>query len=162
MVRRAASKELGNMVLKICHTMGLSSVTTNGILSTTFLSLYEELAGSDQPDSVRLHTTENCIAFGKGVTYILSSQSSQQQEASDHDSLSLQAASVLVKKIVPLLAATIEDRSWRVRWTAASKFADVIDAYKELEGTMDALIPAYERLLQDPEAEVKTAASQAR
>ena len=58
-----------------------------------------------------------------------------------------------------LVVATIDDRSWRVRWTAASRFADVVRAFSPLEGTMDALVPAYEKLLQDPEAEVRTAAT---
>jgi serine/threonine-protein phosphatase 2A regulatory subunit A len=65
----------------------------------------------------------------------------------------------LVQRLLPLIVATIDDRSWRVRWTAASKFADVIDAYQNIPNTMDALVPAYEKLLQDPEAEVRTAAT---
>jgi len=55
--------------------------------------------------------------------------------------------------------ATIDDRSWRVRWTAAAKFADVVRAFDQLPDTMDSLVPAYEKLLQDPEAEVRTAAT---
>ena len=65
----------------------------------------------------------------------------------------------LVSHLLPLIVATIDDRSWRVRWTAASKFADIISAYGKLPGVMDSLIPAYEKLLQDPEAEVRTAAT---
>lgn len=67
--------------------------------------------------------------------------------------------SALIKRLLPLIVATIDDRSWRVRWTAASKFADVITAYNTLPNVMDFLIPAYEKLLQDPEAEVRTAAT---
>jgi serine/threonine-protein phosphatase 2A regulatory subunit A len=65
----------------------------------------------------------------------------------------------LVTRLLPLIVATIDDRSWRVRWTAAAKFADVIGAYNDLPNVMDALVPAYEKLLQDPEAEVRTAAT---
>jgi serine/threonine-protein phosphatase 2A regulatory subunit A len=65
----------------------------------------------------------------------------------------------LIQKLLPLIVATIDDRSWRVRWTAAAKFANVIKAYNPIPGAMDALIPAYEKLLQDPEAEVRTAAT---
>ena len=65
----------------------------------------------------------------------------------------------LIQRLLPLIVATIDDRSWRVRWTAAAKFADVIRAYNLLPGVMDSLIPAYEKLLQDPEAEVRTAAT---
>jgi serine/threonine-protein phosphatase 2A regulatory subunit A len=66
---------------------------------------------------------------------------------------------LLIKRLLPLIVATIDDRSWRVRWTAAAKFADVIAAYDQLPDAMDALVPAYEKLLQDPEAEVRTAAT---
>lgn len=65
----------------------------------------------------------------------------------------------LIIRLLPLIVATIDDRSWRVRWTAAAKFADVISAYDPLPNVMDSLIPAYEKLLQDPEAEVRTAAT---
>jgi HEAT repeat. len=151
-VRRAAAQNLGTMLLKIVQVRGGQSVGPDGMLSTTFIPLYEELASSEQPDSVRLHTTENCISFGKGMTFL--------HQAKLKDALSIEAANVLLKKIVPLIAATIEDRSWRVRWTAASKFSNVIHAFKDLDDTfsMDILISAYEKLLQDPEAEVKTAA----
>lgn len=151
-VRRAAAQNLGTMLLKIVQVRGGQSVGPDGMLSTTFIPLYEELASSEQPDSVRLHTTENCIAFGKGMTFL--------HQAKLKDALRIEAANVLLKKIVPLIAATIEDRSWRVRWTAASKFSNVIHAFKDLDDnfSMDILISAYEKLLQDPEAEVKTAA----
>jgi serine/threonine-protein phosphatase 2A regulatory subunit A len=70
-----------------------------------------------------------------------------------------EAELALVKRLLPLIMATIDDRSWRVRWTAAAKFADVISAYDQLPDAMDSLVPAYEKLLQDPEAEVRTAAT---
>ena len=156
MVRRAAAQNLGKMVESICKIMGVKCTGPDGILTTTFLPLYEELSSGNQPDSVRLHTTENCIAFGRGMTVVYG-----RETMTEKDGLGIEAAHVLVKKIVPLITATIEDRSWRVRWTAASKFAEVIAAFEGLEGTMamDALVPAYEKLLQDPEAEVKTAAT---
>ena len=65
----------------------------------------------------------------------------------------------LIKRLLPLVVATIDDRSWRVRWTAAAKFADVISSFHQLPDAMDSLVPAYEKLLQDPEAEVRTAAT---
>mmetsp|Transcript_15627 Transcript_15627/g.29478 ORF Transcript_15627/g.29478 Transcript_15627/m.29478 type:complete len:669 (+) Transcript_15627:150-2156(+) len=152
MVRRAAAQNLGVMVLNIVQVRGVQSVGPGGMLSTTFIPLYEALASNEQPDSVRLHTTENCIAFGKGMSFL--------KQEKLKDTLSIEAANLLLKKIVPLIAATIEDRSWRVRWTAASKFANVINAFKDVDDdfTIDLLISSYEKLLQDPEAEVKTAA----
>lgn len=96
---------------------------------------------------MRLQTTENCVAFGRVMTSLQSSSGLKDSDIA------------LIKRVLPLIVATIDDRSWRVRWTAAAKFADVISAYDPLPNAMDALVPAYEKLLQDPEAEVRTAAT---
>ena len=146
MVRRMAAENLGRMVTNVVEAKGKHCVGPDGMLTTTFLPLYEELASNEQPDSVRLHTATNCVAFGRGISNV--------QTLKGRDELSVAAAAVLVKRIVPLIVATIDDRSWRVRWTAASKFADVVSAFEKLPGAIDYMIPAYEKLLQDPEAEV--------
>lgn len=96
---------------------------------------------------MRLQTTENCVVFGQVMNSLAKEEPLVEEESS------------LVRRILPLVMATIDDRSWRVRWTAAAKFADVISAYNQLPGTMESLVPAYEKLLQDPEAEVRTAAT---
>mmetsp|Transcript_26483 Transcript_26483/g.57092 ORF Transcript_26483/g.57092 Transcript_26483/m.57092 type:complete len:693 (+) Transcript_26483:113-2191(+) len=158
MVRRIASRNLGPLVETVVETMGPASLLAGeegGVVSTTLLDLYESLAGGDQPDSVRLHTTQNCVSFGKAMTQIKEKASSV---SSDLQTIFF-GIDALVKRILPLIVATIDDRSWRVRWTAASKFALVVQAFSTLDGTMDALVPAYEKLLQDPEAEVRTAAT---
>ena len=107
-----------------------------------------------QQDSVRLQTTENCVSFGREMGKLVTDAGATGKSSSltDHEES-------LIKRLLPLIVATIDDRSWRVRWTAAAKFADVIKAYNPIPGAMDALIPAYEKLLQDPEAEVRTAAT---
>ena len=101
-----------------------------------------------------MQTTENCVAFGRemGKLVLDGDTTSQSPSLSEHEQ-------TLIKRLLPLIAATIDDRSWRVRWTAAAKFADVIKAYNPIPGAMDTLIPSYEKLLQDPEAEVRTAAT---
>jgi serine/threonine-protein phosphatase 2A regulatory subunit A len=101
-------------------------------------------------DSVRLQTTENCVSFGRVIGELVTSE---MEEPLTENELAL------IQRLLPLIVATIDDRSWRVRWTAAAKFANVIKAYNPIPGAMDALIPAYEKLLQDPEAEVRTAAT---
>mmetsp|Transcript_11423 Transcript_11423/g.12707 ORF Transcript_11423/g.12707 Transcript_11423/m.12707 type:complete len:607 (-) Transcript_11423:318-2138(-) len=151
MVRRVAAHYLGQMVTNIVDVQAEHCVGPDGMLTTTFMSLFEELASNEQPDSVRLHTAQNCVAFGKGMSKV--------HALKGRDNLNVAAADVLIKRIVPLVVATIDDRSWRVRWTAASKFAEVVAAFEKLPGTMDTLIPAYEKLLQDPEAEVRTSAT---
>lgn len=95
-----------------------------------------------------MQTTENCVIFGQVVGSLASTQGPLTGPEM-----------ALVKRLLPLILATIDDRSWRVRWTAAAKFADVISAYNPIPELQDALIPAYEKLLQDPEAEVRTAAT---
>jgi len=94
-----------------------------------------------------LQTTENCVAIGKTLSTVTKGSPLSLFEQG------------LVQRILPLIVATIDDRSWRVRWTAASKFANVITAFDPIPDVMDSLIPAYEKLLQDPEAEVRTAAT---
>jgi serine/threonine-protein phosphatase 2A regulatory subunit A len=94
-----------------------------------------------------LHTTDNCVIFGQIMSAITN------QGPLEPDELAL------ISRVMPLIMATIDDRSWRVRWTAAAKFNNVIAAYDRLPGTMESLVPAYEKLLQDPEAEVRTAAT---
>lgn len=149
MVRRVASQHLGDLLLAVVEEGEEGTVGADGPLQATFLPLFEELAANSQPDSVRLQTTENCIAFGKGMG-ILSEKALAGAESESE---------ALLGRILPLIVATIDDRSWRVRWTAASKFADVVGAFSDLPNAMDSLVPAYEKLLQDPEAEVRTAAT---
>jgi len=159
MVRRIASKNLGTLFYTVVDTLGAAVFfdKSNANYSLTLLDLYELLAGGDQPDSVRLHTTENCVCFGRAMALMLEQSSSSSTSLEKEEIMS--RIDALVKRILPLIAATIDDRSWRVRWTAASKFADVVHAFKTLHGAMDALVPNYEKLLQDPEAEVRTAAT---
>ena len=94
-----------------------------------------------------MQISENCVALGRAVTSL------------QGDEASISGTSILIERVLPLVVSTIDDRSWRVRWTAASKFNDVVGAFSPLPGAMDILVPAYEKLLQDPEAEVRTAAA---
>lgn len=91
-----------------------------------------------------MQTTGNCVAFGRGIGEVVK------------DGKYTEAEMALVNRVLPLIVATIDDRSWRVRWTAASKFADVIAAFDSVPDAMDSLVPSYEKLLQDPEAEVSS------
>jgi serine/threonine-protein phosphatase 2A regulatory subunit A len=150
MVRRVAAQHLGAMMENVFKAVGRKSLEEEGIVTKLLIPLYEELASNEQPDSVRLKTTENCVSFGKVVGELVTSET---EGPLTENELSL------VQRLLPLIVATIDDRSWRVRWTAASKFSNVIKGYNPIPGAMDALIPAYEKLLQDPEAEVRTAAT---
>lgn len=147
MVRRVAAQYLGIMVQNVAKVQGRATLEPDGKLVQLLMPLYEVFSSNEQPDSVRLQTTENCVAFGKMMGTLA------------EEGPLLETEIQLLKRILPLIVATIDDRSWRVRWTAAAKFADVIKAYDQLPDAMDSLVPAYEKLLQDPEAEVRTAAT---
>ena len=138
MVRRVAAQHLGTLLTNLIQSIGAEAIAQGGVVESTVIPLYEELASNDQ-DSVRLQTAENCVAFGKAIGTLGSNASDNTEDSN-----------TLVKRILPLVIATIDDRSWRVRWTAASKFADVVAAFSDLTGTVDSLITAYEKLLQDP------------
>lgn len=160
MVRRIASRNLGSLLHTVVVSIGPSSLSEGGLVWDILLNLYESLAGGDQPDSVRLHTTHNCVILGQTMTLIKEQVLSSSSTSSSHEGgEALLRINMIVKRVLPLIVATIDDRSWRVRWTAASKFASVVQAFSTLDGTMDALVSAYEKLLQDPEAEVRTAAT---
>lgn len=149
MVRRVAAQYLGKLVQQVVTTDGRDVLRPGGVIPETLLPLYEVFAGPEQPDSVRLQTAENCVAFGS----VLSGFVEGGTETLHPHELSL------LQRILPLVVSTIDDRSWRVRWTAAARFAAVVSAYDHLPDAIDSLIPAYEKLLQDPEAEVRTAAT---
>ena len=147
MVRRVAAQYLGVMLQNVVEANGRAALQEDGVVVQVLLPLYEEFASSEQPDSVRLQTAENCVAFGQVMSGWARNGPLQDFEVS------------LLQRVLPLIVATIDDRSWRVRWTAAAKFAAVITSYDVLPDAMDLLIPSYEKLLQDPEAEVRTAAT---
>mmetsp|Transcript_12682 Transcript_12682/g.19642 ORF Transcript_12682/g.19642 Transcript_12682/m.19642 type:complete len:662 (-) Transcript_12682:352-2337(-) len=144
MVRRVAAQQLGNILKAVLKAKGRMCFTADGDVSKIIIPLYEFLATTEQPDSVRLQTTQNCVSFGQVLSEVGPNWTESELK--------------LVDRLMPLIVATIDDRSWRVRWTAASKFADVIEAFGPLPKAEE-LIPAYEKLLQDPEAEVRTAAT---
>lgn len=149
MVRRVAAQYLGQMIRNVVKVHGRDdALKSDGIIPAQLVPLYEQLASNEQPDSVRLQTSENCVALGEVMSSV-----------SKDDPPLRESEIQLLQRVLPLIVATIDDRSWRVRWTAAAKFASVIQAYDMLPDAMDALVPAYEKLLQDPEAEVRTAAT---
>ena len=148
MVRRVAAQYLGQMVRNVVKVHGREALSEGGVIFSLVLPLYEQLASNDQPDSVRLQTSENCVALGQVMS-----------DLSEDEPPLRESELQILQRILPLIVATIDDRSWRVRWTAAAKFASVIRAYDPLPDAMDSLVPAYEKLLQDPEAEVRTAAT---
>jgi len=163
MVRRIASQYFRVLLSNVVSTTGVSCTGKDGIINTKFMPLYEELADNCQPDSVRLQTTENGVAFGQVMSNLTFNNDMIKLEGRlnkiTNDKLVLSMEDFLLNKILPLILSTIDDKSWRVRWITACKFADVVNVFGKIENAMDFLISSYEKLLQDPEAEVRTAAA---
>jgi serine/threonine-protein phosphatase 2A regulatory subunit A len=102
---------------------------------STLMQPFKALA-LDSHDSVRLHAVPLCIDFGS----ILDSTS---------------RAAVLF----PIVKSLCSDDCWRVRYMAADKFRELCDAVSSVPDSMSVLIDCYVSMLQDTEAEVRTAAA---
>ncbi|ELW64244.1 Serine/threonine-protein phosphatase 2A 65 kDa regulatory subunit A beta isoform [Tupaia chinensis] len=96
--------------------------------------LFTNLA-SDEQDSVRLLAVEACVSIAQ--------------------LLSQDDLEVLV---MPTLRQAAEDKSWRVRYMVADKFSELQKAVGS-KITLNDLIPAFQNLLKDCEAEVRAAAA---
>lgn len=60
--------------------------------------------------------------------------------------------------VLPIVRASVEDRSWRVRFNVGREFHQLAEAMGE-KITGEELLPAFCNLLQDAEAEVRTVAA---
>lgn len=96
--------------------------------------LWTQLALDDQ-DSVRLLAVEACCVVANLLT---------------QDDIE--------KYVVSLLRSTAEDKSWRVRYMVADRFTDLQNAVGP-QITLTYLVPSFQALLKDPEAEVRAAAA---
>jgi len=173
-VRRMACQHLGTVfeqALPIFYNESSGSTTNNNttIVSNLLLPIYREISTSDQ-DSIRICIAENCISFAKAIGIHQHRLPTTYKEQ-------------LLTIILPILITTVDDRSWRVRWKTASKFHEVALVFTPIvtqknsstSGTgtgndssninksshlfLVDLYQSYERLLQDPEAEVRTSAT---
>ena len=86
-------------------------------------------------DSVRLLAVEACVS----ISSLLQTEDVEQL-------------------VMPTLRQCAEDKSWRVRYMVADKFTDLQKAVGP-EITKTDLVPAFQSLLKDCEAEVRAAAS---
>lgn len=141
MVRRVAALHLAPFVRIIppfspsTPSSPRSSPSSPSSCPHPLLPAFRSLAADDH-DNVRLQTIGNCVAFAEA----------------------LPTEEARVEHALPLTLAAAADRAWRVRWSVASKFEHVCQAFGP-SVTASSLCPSFERLLQDPEAEVRTAAA---
>uniref|UniRef100_A0A8C9NVC8 Protein phosphatase 2 scaffold subunit Abeta n=1 Tax=Spermophilus dauricus TaxID=99837 RepID=A0A8C9NVC8_SPEDA len=103
-------------------------------VKTEIVPLFTNLA-SDEQDSVRLLAVEACVS----IAQLLSQD--------DLEAL-----------VMPTLRQAAEDKSWRVRYMVADKFSELQKAVGP-KITLNDLIPAFQNLLKDCEAEVRAAAA---
>jgi len=99
-----------------------------------FLGVFKALA-DDQQDSVRIQVVPNCVYLAQVVPR-------DQQLAI----------------VLPAVLSIAADKSWRVRWSLATQFPDICVAFGE-QTTNDHLSVAFEALLNDAEAEVRSASA---
>lgn len=128
MVRRAAAHNLGNF----SKVVGANS--DKKLLVDDIMPLLNKLALDDQ-DSVRLLAIENCAAMCGLLT---------EEENAEF--------------VLPIVRASVEDRSWRVRFNVAKEFHALAKAMGAQITETD-LLPSFCNLLQDAEAEVRTVAA---
>lgn len=131
MVRRAAASNLKNII-------PLLSAET---ISTVVIDLYKFLA-SDNQDSVRLHVIE--VAAALAASFVKNKSSEQSKELS-------------ISIVKPVLIATSQDASWRVRYMVADCFVTLSKSLSE--DTVKEVLPVFVKLLSDSEQEVRTAAA---
>uniref|UniRef100_A0A2K6G3D1 Protein phosphatase 2 scaffold subunit Abeta n=1 Tax=Propithecus coquereli TaxID=379532 RepID=A0A2K6G3D1_PROCO len=103
-------------------------------VKSEIVPLFTNLA-SDEQDSVRLLAVEACVS----IAQLLSQD--------DLEAL-----------VMPRLRQAAEDKSWRVRYMVADKFSELQKAVGP-KITLNDLIPAFQNLLKDCEAEVRAAAA---
>jgi serine/threonine-protein phosphatase 2A regulatory subunit A len=144
MVRRAAYTVLP-MFLKALPQPHLPHLTE------TLLPLFTSLAVDGQ-DSVRLITPDTTVKLVELL----------EAELQDKPA-SLEASTVVTQRLVPTFLSAASDMSWRVRWSCAENFSQLLKAIQPLElaptdSLYTSLLAAYTALLRDPEPEVRSSA----
>merc|ERR1712226_962774 len=103
-------------------------------LKSDLIPMFVNLA-QDEQDSVRLLAVEACVS----ISGLLQTEDVEQL-------------------VMPTLRQCAEDKSWRVRYMVADKFTELQKAVGP-EITKTDLVPAFQNLLKDCEAEVRAAAA---
>eukprot|EP00735_Rhodelphis_limneticus_P008858 TRINITY_DN2331_c0_g1::TRINITY_DN2331_c0_g1_i1::g.20780::m.20780 TRINITY_DN2331_c0_g1::TRINITY_DN2331_c0_g1_i1::g.20780 ORF type:complete len:627 (-),score=217.77,sp/Q38950/2AAB_ARATH/51.82/0.0,HEAT/PF02985.17/1.9e+03,HEAT/PF02985.17/1.9e+03,HEAT/PF02985.17/0.0035,HEAT/PF02985.17/1.1e-05,HEAT/PF02985.17/0.28,HEAT/PF02985.17/0.59,HEAT/PF02985.17/0.013,HEAT/PF02985.17/1,HEAT/PF02985.17/0.01,HEAT/PF02985.17/0.05,HEAT/PF02985.17/9.4,HEAT/PF02985.17/0.27,HEAT/PF02985.17/0.0052,HEAT/PF02985.17/0.18,HE len=129
MVRRAAAQNLGRFAREV-DRFEKSEVQKQ--LLPLFFSL-----GEDEQDSVRILAVENCADMAAILRVIPDAR----------------------EKMIAVVRSFASDKSWRVRYMFAQQLVKLATAFNDGAVTKDVLLPAYNRLLRDTEAEVRTCAA---
>jgi hypothetical protein len=135
---------------------GLSCLQDGDDLLTSLIPLCEEFASNRQPDCVSLQIVQNCIALGEAISTILGIQVKDDSNANTNiQSEDGKKATLLIcERVLPLVISLVDASSWRVRWTVASRYAELVSTFSTFTETLPQLIPTFEKLLSDVEPEV--------
>mmetsp|Transcript_36279 Transcript_36279/g.43822 ORF Transcript_36279/g.43822 Transcript_36279/m.43822 type:complete len:602 (+) Transcript_36279:101-1906(+) len=145
----AVRAELRGLFNRLCHdetpmvrraaaqNLGkFAAAVEKEFLKTELMTLFVDLT-NDEQDSVRLLAVEGCSGFAKLLK--------DDQDVTTH--------------ILPIVTKYAEDKSWRVRYQVATQLFTLAEVVQWNVASTD-LIPAYVKLLDDTEAEVRIAAAQ--
>lgn len=110
-------------------------VKMDGASATTdLLPLFLTLS-QDRQDSVRIHSIDNAVALARLIS-----------------------PETVANQVLPVIFETARDGSWRVRWSVANRFPEIGETIGA-EIVNASLCDAIGALLEDNEAEVRTAAT---
>jgi hypothetical protein len=110
---------------------------------------------SDEQDGVRILAVDNAVALARLCNGGLGSVTEEGDAAA---AARLAANARQREAVVGIVLALAADRSWRVRWSVANRFAEVAESAGRAL-TASQLLAPFERLLSDGEAEVRTTAA---
>ncbi len=149
-VRRSAASTLAQLVQGVTSSSPEFSMEPKdkGSVLANYLFELLDLLAQDKQDSVRLQAMGNCKAFSEAFAACMSDDSMRLSHyVEDH--------------ILPVALATVTDRSWRVRWSAADSWNSICEILHEwIRNPAETLGGAFELLMQDCEAEVRAAAAE--
>ncbi|GJD08106.1 Serine/threonine-protein phosphatase 2A 65 kDa regulatory subunit A alpha isoform [Galdieria sulphuraria] len=113
-----------------------ASVVEVKYVEDELIPIFVRLAGDEQ-DSVRLLAVENCAVLAK---------------------LSPVKSEVREEYLIPIARELAADKSWRVRFMFADKICELAEGLG-FDATVKELAPSFYKLMEDCEAEVRTAAA---
>ena len=130
--------------------------------AVALLPILQVFAHDDQ-DGVRLLAVDGCVALARLINGGMVSLANIDGENTNAATRAL-TSQILSKyaseraSVLGIVAALSKDHSWRVRWSVANRLSELADAFGR-QLTTERLLPRFQDLLLDSEAEVKTCAA---
>ena len=143
-----------------------SSQEAGAAAAAQLLPLLAGVAQDDQ-DGVRLLAVDGCVALARLVNGGMASgaaraggggAASAAAERQGDAAARLRRFGDEREQVLGVVAALAKDHAWRVRWSVANRLSELADAFGPAL-TAERLLPRFQGLLLDGEAEVRTAAA---